>query len=193
MQYLIPFFFLSFFQLITAPLVFSQEGTGNDVKIKSAKSAAPPSITENATIKDWPTEPGGEMKVLREGDDDWTCLPDMPATSGNDPMCLDQPWMEWAEAWMSKSDFKASRMGFGYMLQGGSPESNTDPYAKGPTQDNEWITDPIPHLMIITPDEQTLEGLPTDPSQGGPWVMWRDTPYVHIMVPMPQYNPSGNM
>jgi hypothetical protein len=29
-----------------------------------------------------------------------------------------------------------------------------------------------------------LEGITDDPSQGGPWVMWRDTPYAHIMVPV---------
>ena len=25
--------------------------------------------------------------------------------------------------------------------------------------------------------------LPTDPHSGGPWVMWRGTPYAHLMVP----------
>jgi hypothetical protein len=29
-----------------------------------------------------------------------------------------------------------------------------------------------------------LEGIPTDPSGGGPYVMWGDTPYAHIMVPV---------
>jgi hypothetical protein len=45
----------------------------------------------------------------------------------------------------------------------------------------------VPHLMIIVPNSSALEGLPTDPSGGGPWVMWQNTPYVHIMVPMPKH------
>ncbi len=159
-------------------------------KIKSAMSAAPASIAENATIMDWPASEDGEMTLLREGTNAFTCLPDMPATSGNDPMCLDDPWLKWADAWMNKKEFKAEKMGFGYMLQGGSPESNTDPYAEGPTDDNEWITDPVPHLMILVPDNSMLKGLPTSPDQGGPWVMWKGTPYVHIMAPMPKHTPK---
>lgn len=69
------------------------------------------------------------------------------------------------------------------MLQGGSPGSNTDPYAQGPTPDNEWMERVPPHLMIIVPDPEMYEDLPTDPENGGPWVMWRRTPYAHIMVP----------
>ena len=162
---------------------------GKQAKIKSAMSAAPASIANQATIMDWPATEGGEMILLREGDNGYTCLPDMPATSGNDPMCLDEPWLKWADAWMNKKEFKTDRMGFGYMLQGGSPESNTDPYATGPTSDNEWLTEGVPHLMIIVQDESMLDGLPVTPDKGGPWVMWRNTPYVHIMVPMPRHNP----
>jgi hypothetical protein len=164
-----------------------------DAKIQSATSAAPPSISEQATIRDWPAEEGGEMPVLREGSSAWTCLPDMPDTPGNDPMCLDAPWLKWADAWMSKTEPNITRMGFGYMLQGGTPESNTDPYATGPTPDNEWMSEGVPHLMILVPNEEALQGLPTDPNNGGPWVMWKGTPYVHIMAPMPKYTPEPRM
>ncbi|MCW9708040.1 hypothetical protein [Fodinibius salsisoli] len=161
-----------------------------DAKIESAMSAAPLSIAQDATIRDWPANPGEEMPLLKEGSNEFTCLPNMPDTPGNDPMCLDEPWMQWAEAWMNKEDVNITQIGFGYMLQGGTPESNTDPYAEGPTEDNEWMTDPVPHLMIIVPDPEMLEGLPETPDSGGPWVMWRDTPYVHIMAPMPKHNPT---
>jgi hypothetical protein len=40
-----------------------------------------------------------------------------------------------------------------------------------------------PHLMIIVPKE-LLEGMTDDPSSGGPFVMWGDTDYAHIMVPV---------
>jgi hypothetical protein len=50
----------------------------------------------------------------------------------------------------------------------------------------------LPHLMILVPDSRMLEGLPVTPDSDGPWVMWRNTPYVHIMVPMPKYNPESS-
>ena len=169
------------------------QAQSRQAKIQSAMSAAPIEIAENATIMDWPAEEGGEMTLLREGSNDYTCLPDMPATPGNDPMCLDEPWMIWADAWMNQKEVNIDRMGFGYMLQGGTPESNIDPFPEGPTEDNEWITDAAPHLMIIVPDPAMLEGLPVRPDEagGGPWVMWRGTEYVHIMAPMPKYDPPA--
>jgi hypothetical protein len=151
-----------------------------DQKIESASSAAPASVSANATVMDW------DRSVLREGTNGWTCLPDVPNTSENDPMCLDEPWVNWLHAWMNKQQPTYSRMGFGYMLQGSSPASNTDPYAEGPTPDNEWLDRSMPHIMVIVPDAKALEGLPTNPDRGGAWVMWRGTPYVHIMIPTPK-------
>jgi hypothetical protein len=37
--------------------------------------------------------------------------------------------------------------------------------------------------MVIVPKE-LLEGITTDPTTGGPYVMWKDTPYAHIMIPI---------
>jgi hypothetical protein len=34
------------------------------------------------------------------------------------------------------------------------------------------------------PDPKVLDSLPTDPHAGGAWVMWKGTPYAHIMVPL---------
>jgi hypothetical protein len=34
------------------------------------------------------------------------------------------------------------------------------------------------------PDPALLEGIPTDPATGGPYVMWKGTPYQHVMVPV---------
>jgi len=177
--------------LLLAPAIQAEALSTKEAKIKNAMSAAPPSIADNATIKDWPAEPGGEMPVLRAGNNGWTCFPDMPDSAGDDPMCLDAPWMAFADAWMNKTPVKNARMGFGYMLHGDASSSNTDPFAQGPTPDNEWMEKGIPHLMILVPDEAMLAELPTDPDNGGPWVMWRNTPYVHIMAPMPRYNVDG--
>ena len=164
--------------------VNAQTGTPN-AKITGAVTAAPPSIGDKATIMDWPATHGAQPTQLRAGTNGWVCFPDMPDTQGNDPMCLDEVWLNFANAWMGKTQPKVGRVGIGYMIApGGGHGSNTDPYATGPTADNEWALDP-PHLMILVPDPGSLEGLPTTRESGGPWVMWKGTPYAHIMVPVP--------
>jgi hypothetical protein len=46
----------------------------------------------------------------------------------------------------------------------------------------------VPHLMILVPKNEMLKGLSMQPN-GGFWVMWKDTPYVHIVVPMSKHQP----
>jgi hypothetical protein len=74
-------------------------------------------------------------------------------------------------------------MGFAYMLQGDLPVSNTDPFATAPTPTNQWIQTGGPHIMVLVPDPKLLEGISTDPENGGPFVMWKGTPYAHLMIP----------
>jgi len=38
-------------------------------------------------------------------------------------------------------------------------------------------------VMVLLPDQRLLEGVSTDPKNGGPFVMWKGTPYAHIMLP----------
>jgi hypothetical protein len=144
--------------------------------IREALSAAPPAVAADATVMDW------EQNVLREGTNGWTCLPS-PPNMENNSMCLDDTWLAWAHAWMNREPVEIDRVGVSYMLQGDAGGSNIDPFAEGPTPDNEWVTEG-PHLMVIVPNLEDLEGLPTDPHNGGPYVMWRGTPYAHIMIPV---------
>jgi hypothetical protein len=147
-------------------------------KIASAMSAAPDVITATATIADL----NGE--VLRAGTNGFTCMPDDPAIPGDAPICLDAGWTAWIDAWMNREEPPApENPAFIYALQGGWPASNVDPYAQGPTEDNEWLGIPAPHIAVLVPDVAMLEGISTDPDNGGPWIMWRDTPYAHLMIP----------
>jgi hypothetical protein len=102
---------------------------------------------------------------------------------GNAPMCLDANWREVIDALMNRRDPAFSGVGFSYMLQGDMPVSNTDPYATGPTADNEWIAEGGPHIMVVFSDPAMLDGISTDPNNGGPFVMWKGTPYAHVMIP----------
>jgi hypothetical protein len=153
-------------------------------KIANAAAAAPAAIVEKATIMDWPAKEGAKMETLRAGSNGWTCLPDMPMTKGNDPMCVDDQWMMWMEALVSKTPPHHKHAGIGYMLApGGAWGSNTDPYAEKETSTNEWGYDP-PHVMLLVTDVKELQGLPTKRQVGAPWVMWSGTPYAHVMVPV---------
>jgi hypothetical protein len=133
---------------------------------------------------DWPAEEGRSPILLRQGSNAWTCFPDLPQTEGSDPQCLDETWLKFIEAYVSNQTPRIDRIGIGYMIgHGGAHGSNRDPRATGPTGDTEWGFDP-PHLMILVPDTRMLEGLPTTRDAGGPHVMWKGTPYAHIMVPI---------
>jgi hypothetical protein len=146
--------------------------------IHSAMSAAPASISAEAKIQDW------SGTVLREGTNDWTCLPDRPDTPGTDPWCVTDAWMNFINAYVNKTEPSYSEIGFAYMLQGDTPVSNSDPYATEATGPEDWVTHLGPHLMMLVPDKGMLEGISSDHLNGGPWIMWPNTPYAHIMIPL---------
>jgi len=156
-------------------------------KILEAMSAAPAAVASNATIMDWPAEGSSDPTQLRAGTNGWTCFPSDPqalAAGRRDPMCADATSMEFLAAYFEHRDPTVTKVGFMYMLEGDGGSSNTDPYATGPAPDNEWVVTG-PHIMLMVPDAATaLANVPTDPAQGGPFVMWKGTPYAHVMMPV---------
>ena len=149
--------------------------------IKSAMSAAPLAVAQAATIVTMDDKMN--MKTLRAGTNGWTCLPDMPATPGADPMCLDKNGVEWVHAWMVRKNPPPDKMGFGYMLAGGSDASNTDPFATKPAAGGRWV-DTGPHVMILNIGTK-FDGYPTTADNTKvPYVMFPGTPYAHLMLPV---------
>ena len=149
----------------------------------SGRVGGPKAIAKDATIV--ALDDKGQMRTLRQGTNGFTCMPDNPQTPGNDPMCLDKNGMEWAHAWMAKQNPPAGKIGFGYMLAGGSDASNTDPHATGPKPGGKWV-DTGPHVMILNPGN-AMEGYPRqqdNPNTREPYVMWAGTPYEHLMIPV---------
>jgi hypothetical protein len=152
-------------------------------KIQNAMSAAPAAVAAAAAVLETPTSPDSQPRELRAGTNGWTCLTDNPGSPGNDPMCVDQQFWNWAGAWLSRRTPNITGVGIGYMLQGGSDASNTDPFKMQPDSGQPWV-DTGPHVMVVVPNVRALADLPTDHSSGGPYVMWQNTPYAHIMVPI---------
>jgi len=149
------------------------DALGMDDPIAYAESAGIPEIAAEATVLD------ADGNVLREGTNTWTCVAVPQA-----PMCVDPQWMALMSALMSgDEEFKASSVGLSYMLRGDAGASNTDPFATGPSPDNDWVVTG-PHIMLISPDPGELAGIPTEPSGGGPYVMWSGTAFAHVMIPV---------
>ncbi len=148
-----------------------------DKLVAHARGAAPAAISADATIV-----VNGEVVV--EGSNGWTCLPEVMPGDGA-AVCVDAVWGEMMAALGAKAAFSATNVGISYMLLGepdGSGVSNSDPYHEDPQSADDY-TETGPHLMIIVPKE-ALAGISDDPSSGGPYVMWKDPDYAHIMIPV---------
>lgn len=151
--------------------------------IASAMAAAPKAVSANATIVAMDAK--GKMTTLRKGTNGFTCMPDDPHTPGPDPMCMDKNAMAFIDAMMKHQPPPQGKVGFMYMLAGGTDASNTDPYATKPTGANHWIKTG-PHIMITGagPEFYALYPKGADPDTKVPYVMWAGTPYQHLMVPV---------
>ncbi|MBF0391537.1 MAG: hypothetical protein HQL38_02545 [Alphaproteobacteria bacterium] len=151
-------------------------GDDRQVMMEDALKAAPPGIADKATVQDW------QGNVLRQGTGEYTCMPTPPNMKGTAPMCFDRVWMAWADAWSKKAPFTNDKGGVAYMMAGDEGASNFDPFAERGTAENQWVVEG-PHLMLLMPT-QAMDAFPVDPNNGGPYVMWKGTPYAHVMVPV---------
>ena len=161
----------------------AKKGPSDAALIKSAMSAAPVKVAQGASIV--VMEADGKMRTLREGKNGFMCMPDNPATPGPDPMCMDKNAMDWAMAWIGHKTPAAGKVGFMYMLAGGTDASNTDPYATKPDATNNWVKTG-PHVMVVGADASFYDSYPkgAKPDTSVPYVMWAGTPYQHLMIPI---------
>ncbi len=149
------------------------QAVGKDARIAKALSAGPEALVAHATVQEW----GGA--VLRRGSNGYTCFPDMGAAGKQ--MCLDEKWVQFLEALVEGATPPAvTTVAVGYWLQGDVVLSNESPGAEGGV-----MFDGSPHIALLVPAEMRA-ALPTTPSSGAPWVMWKDTPYAHVMVLVPR-------
>ena len=153
------------------------------LKIASAMAAAPASIAKEATIIDRAGD--GRMKILRQGTNGWTCMPNdpKPKYAKNNAMCMDANFADFMAAMRARKQPALKAMGVAFMLTSDQWISNTTPSAKAASPGNEWH-----HvsgaMMIAFPERTALVGLPVNPTSKGAYVMWPNSPYAHVMIPL---------
>ena len=155
-------------------------------KIENALSAGPKFITDHAAVMDWPSaqDKGLKMRVLREGSNGWTCMPDRPAPRHN-PMCADQTMMKWMMAMTVGKKPNIDRIGISYMLQGEAGADVQDINAKTPPPGKDWYY-AGPHVMLVLPDgdKDALKDVGQDTSTGTPYVRGPSSPSPLLIIPV---------
>src|SRR5262249_43637478 len=162
----------------TAPLppgTFTTSAHSDDWKIANALSAGPGAITEHATVIDG--MPNG--KVLRQGTNGWTCVPDVPGRPQHDPMCADETMMKWLMATLAGKKPDIDRVGLSYMLMGEARQGQGAIPEKDPSQVKEWFY-VGPHIMVVLPDsaKDALRGINQDLSNNQPYTSLLSSPDV---------------
>lgn len=146
------------------------------VKIARAMLSGPAHITRDATVAEMGHD--GELIVLRQGSNGWTCFPGNENHVGDVPMCADPMGLQWMMDGMAEKPAPTnSAPGLIYMLCGATQHSNTDP------ADQNSSPVPIgPHWMVLWPFSATATGLPNTVRDAGAWVMFDSTPYAYLHV-----------
>ena len=196
--------------LFLTMLAFKALGGGHDWKenqIKDALLAAPPVITDTATIYGWDESQGGKMTLLRLGTGEYTCLatgfsslrlgrPIEPVPS---PFCLDQNAWAFISAWLNeKNPMKPSKPyptapGMAWMLAGMAvSEGMVDLGGDGTIEIFERDSGPkmvkiSPHIMILPLPVGKSGAMSTKYDPANPfesWIMAAKTPIEHLMIHM---------
>ena len=166
----------AFIAIFCVSLAHGQRAETKGEKIKRALSAAPDTVAKDAKVVDMDEK--GNMTVLREGANGFTCIAGHPGVVGDDPLCADAAAMQWLTSWMAhKPKPGNTHPGIVYMLAGGTDWSATDPWATSGTP-QKWP----PGWIIVWPFDPKTTGLPDKPKKTGAWIMWAGTPYAHLMV-----------
>ena len=152
-----------------------------EAQIKIARSAAPPSVSNEATVMVF--GPDGKLTEAVAGTNGFTCMPDIDDQEIPDPFCGDAEAIRWADDLVAgKRSPTNDKPGVAYMMQGGwhwekdgkIVMNNNEPGAKR-------VKEP-PHWMIFWPFKASETGLPTMPGKFGTYIMWESTPYAHLMI-----------
>jgi hypothetical protein len=173
--------------LLTVATVFAQSPGRLPVtdaeKIADALRAGPAFITKDATLLDWPSTSGGEYRVLRKASSQWTCLPGRPGSAHDEPGCFDPVFLQFVNDSIAGRTPNVQSVGISYMY-GGFWVPNKS-HAVGSS--NEFHVGP--HIMIIGLDQQMLQTLNHDGSNGQSYVNHLGSrSELYLVIPIREWN-----
>jgi hypothetical protein len=124
-------------------------------------------------VTDWPADPQDGMshgRVLRQGTNGWTCMPDVPGRPQHNPMCVDETMMKWLTATLAGKKPDIDRAGLSYMLMGEARPGQGATLGGDANQVKEWFY-VGPHVMVVLPDtaKDGLRGINQDLSNNQPY------------------------
>ena len=178
---------VAFLILMTA-LTYAQMPASRPVKsdpekIASAMRAGPKFVTQNATVLDWPSSPGGEFRVLRAGMSGWTCLPGRPGAAHEEPGCFDQAFLQFMKDSMVGRTPDVQSVGISYMYGGFWIPNKSHAMRSG----DEFHVGP--HVMIIGLDQKIMQTLNHDGSNGEPYVNHLPgRSELYLVIPIREWN-----
>jgi len=164
-------------------------GNSAEWEINAYTSAAPAFIGKHATVI------GASGEVLREGTNGWRCEPFMPMPKGGfkhphetAAACSDKNAVAWANAYKSNTKPELDGDGWIWMIHGDLGVDNFKPYTDGQKNaGHKHFIESGAHMMLMPKDPSSLDGQTTDYTTGAPYVMFKGTPYVHLMIPLEGY------
>jgi hypothetical protein len=189
---------------------FVHQARASDDKWKAetladALLAAPPSVTDGATIYGWTDD--GELTLARDGAGPYTCVSSgafslrlgKPPLPHPDPMCMDQnAWAFLQAVWSEKDPLKPEKPyptapGLVWMLAGmsvskgavavGASDATVVKATAGEAGGE--VFQMTPHVMIMPmPFDKSMAEMPTKynlEDSLGAWIMAAGTPYEHLM------------
>jgi hypothetical protein len=147
-----------------------------EAKISRALASAPATVAAHAKVVD--IDEKGNLTVLRDGTNGFTCVPGHLGVVGDPAACMDANALQWVLDFMAhKPKPTNAAPGIMYQLTGASDWSASDPWATSGTPQL-WA----PGWVITWPFDPKATGLTDKPKKTGTWVMWAGTPYAHLMI-----------
>src|SRR5580692_2885214 len=171
----------AFLVMITAVVTCAQappssQSKSDAEKIASAMQAGPKFVTQNATVLDWPSSPGGEFRVLRAGTNGWTCLPGRPGAAHEEPGCFDHVFLQFIKDSSAGRTPNVQSVGISYMYAGQWVPNKSHPAGSN----HEFHVGP--HIMILGLDQKILQAINQDGSNGEPYANHLDGPHSELFL-----------
>lgn len=150
-------------------------------QIELARSAAPSSISKDATIII--VDKDRKFKKVITGTNGFTCYSDLDKIDVPVPSCMDTAAVQWWNDFTGGKPRPTNKVpGVAYMAQGALRwEKDGKIYMDWHEPGTKKIKEP-PHWLIFWPFDAKSANLPTYPGKFGSYIMYDGTPWSHLMI-----------